>query len=553
MPNDTGESGVSPTESKTTGTVGNLSRGSRETPEASVAPMAADRSEKARCHKSDMHAAGESHSSIVPKKPANNGGVPPSAESAEGRGLTKENASPSLLDRTQRRNKDGTPFEPRSRGLWGVRQRAQKDRKAKFTSLLHHITPELLRASFFELKKQAAPGVDDETWHDYAADFEMRIDDLHGRIHRGAYRAKPSKRTYIPKSDGKMRPLGVAALEDKIVQQAARTVLECIYEADFLGFSYGFRPGRSQHRTLDALYVGVMKRKVNWIIDADIRGFFDNISHEWLMKFLEHRIADRRMLRLLKKWLRAGVSEDGAWSPTTVGTPQGAVISPLYANVFLHYVLDLWIEDWRKRQARGEVIIVRYADDFVIGFREEADARRCLAELRERFARFQLELHPEKTRLIEFGRYAEERRAKRGDGPPETFDFLGFTHISGKTRRGDFTIHRKTSRKKFRAKLLEMKTELSRRIHDDLAQVGGWLQSVFRGWCQYYAVPGNYSRLRQFRDALQDMWLRKLRQRSQRGRRLTWGKFSKLFRRWLPSPKILHPYPDARFASQHPR
>lgn len=553
MSNDTGELGVSPTESKTTGTVGNHSHGNRETPETSVAPMAADRSEKARCHKSDMHVAGESHSSIVPMKPANNGGVPPPAELAEGRGLTKENTSPSLLDRTQRRNADGTPFVPRSRGLWGVRQAARRDRKLRFTSLLHHITPELLRASFFDLKKQAAPGVDDETWRDYATDFERRIDDLHGKIHRGAYRAKPSKRTYIPKPDGKMRPLGIAALEDKIVQQAARTVLECVYEADFLGFSYGFRPRRSQHQALDALYVGITKRKVNWIIDADIRGFFDNISHGWLLKFLEHRIADRRMLRLLKKWLRAGVSEDGEWSPTKVGTPQGAVISPLLANVFLHYVLDLWINDWRKRRARGEVIIVRYADDFVIGFREESDARRCLTELRERFAKFQLELHPEKTRLIEFGRYAEERRAKRGDGPPETFDFLGFTHISGKTRRGKFAIHRKTSRKKFHAKLLEMKTKLSRRIHDDLAQVGVWMQSVFRGWCQYYAVPGNYSRLRQFRDALSDMWLRTLRRRSQRGRRLTWAKFGKIVQRWLPTPRILHPYPDVRFASQHPR
>ena len=350
-----------------------------------------------------------------------------------------------------------------------------------------------------------------------------------------------------------MRPLGVAALEDKIVQQAARTVLECIYEEDFLGFSYGFRPGRSQHRALDALFVGITKHKVNWIIDADIRGFFDNISHEWLMKFLEHRIADRRMLRLLKKWLRAGVSEDGEWSPTKVGTPQGAVISPLYANVFLHYVLDLWIHDWRKRHAKGEVIIVRYADDFVIGFREESDARRCLAALGERFSRFGLELHPEKTRLIEFGRYAEERRAKRGDDPPETFDFLGFTHISGQTRRGDFTIHRKTSRKKFQATLAKLKKELSRRRHDDLTKVGAWLQSVYRGWCQYYAVPGNYARLRQFREAIQVMWLRTLRRRSQRGRRLTWEKFSQLSRRWLPTPKILHPYPNVRFAGQHPR
>ena len=515
--------------------------------------MAADRSEKARCHKSDMHVAGESDSSIVPEKPANKGSVPLSAELAEGRELTWENTGQSLLDRTQSRNSDGTPFVPRSRGLLGVREAAQKDKKQRFTSLLHHITPELLRASFYDLKKLAAPGVDGETWRDFALDFEQRIEDLHGRIHRGAYRAQPSLRTYIPKPDGRMRPLGIAALEDKIVQQAARTVLECIYEQDFLGFSYGFRPGRSQHRALDALYVGITKQKVNWIIDADIRGFFDNISHEWLMKFLEHRIADRRMLRLLKKWLRAGVSEDGEWSPTKVGTPQGAVISPLLANVFLHYVLDLWINDWRKRQATGEVICVRYADDFVIGFREESDARRCLAALRERFTKFGLELHPEKTRLIEFGRYAEERRAKRGDGPPETFDFLGFTHISGKTRRGDFTIHRKTSRKKFQAKLAELKAQLSRRRHDDLAKVGAWLQSVFRGWCQYYAVPGNYARLRQFRTALQVLWLRVLRRRSQRGRRLIWEKFSKLCRRWLPTPKILHPYPNVRFAGQHPR
>jgi len=515
--------------------------------------MEADRSEKARCHKSDMHVAGESDSSIVPENPANTGGVPLPAESAEGRELTKENTEQSLLDRIQRRNSDGTPFVPRSRGLLGVREAAQKDQKRKFTSLLHHMTPELLRAGFFALKRLAAPGIDGETWRDYAKDFEARIADLHGRIHRGAYRAKPSKRTYIPKPDGRMRPLGIAALEDKIVQQAARTVLECIYEQDFLGFSYGFRPGRGCHQALDALFVGITKRKVNWIIDADIRGFFDNISHEWLMKCLEHRIADRRMLRLLKKWLRAGVSEDGKWSPTNVGTPQGAVISPLFANVFLHYGLDRWTHDWRQRHAKGEVTIVRYADDFVIGFREESDARRCLAALRERFAKFGLELHSEKTRLIEFGRYAEERRAKRGEGPPETFDFLGFTHISGKTRRGDFTIHRKTSRKKFQAKLADLKEKLSRRCHDDLAQVGAWLHRVVRGWCRYYAVPGNDTRVQQFRDAIQNMWLRTLRRRSQRGRRLTWEKFSKLCKRWLPTPKILHPYPNVRFACQHPR
>jgi RNA-directed DNA polymerase len=553
MSNINGEFEKTPTESKTTGTVGNLPRGSQETPATYAASMAADRLEKARCRKANTHVVGESDSSIVPGKPANKGGAPPPAESAEGRELTEENAEQSLLDRTQRRNEDGTPFAPRSRGLLGVREAARKDKKLKFTSLLHHITPELLRSSFFDLRKTATPGVDDETWRGYAVDFERRIDDLHGRIHRGAYRAKPSKRTYIPKPDGRMRPLGIAALEDKIVQQAARTVLECIYEQDFLGFSYGFRPGRGCHQALDALFVGITKRKVNWIIDADIRGFYDNISHEWLMKFLEHRIADPRMLRLLKKWLRAGVSEDGQWSPTKVGTPQGAVISPIYANVFLHYVLDLWINDWRKRHAKGEVIIVRYADDFVIGFREESDARRCLAALGERFAKFSLELHSEKTRLIEFGRYAEERRARRGDGPPETFDFLGFTHISGKTRKGDYTIHRKTSRKKFQAKLAAIKEQLSRNCHADLAKVGQWLQSVYRGWCRYYAVPGNYPRLQQFRDAIQAMWLRTLRRRSQRGRRLTWRNFSKLSKRWLPTPTIIHPYPNVRFACQHPR
>jgi RNA-directed DNA polymerase len=553
MSNDPGEFDEACTESETTSTVGNFAHGSRETPVTSVFSKQADRSEKARGHHSDMHVSGESDSFIVPEKPANKGRVPRPAESVEGRGLTKENAEQSLLDRIQRRRSDGRSFVARSRGLLGVREAARRDRKQKFTRLMHHLTADLLRASFFELKKQAAPGIDGETWHDYAIDFERRIKDLHDRIHRGAYRAKPSKRVYIPKPEGKERPLGIAALEDKIVQQAARTVLECIYEQDFLGFSYGYRPGRDSHQALDALFVGISRRKVNWIIDADIRGFYDAISHQWLMKFVEHRIADRRMLRLLKKWLRAGVSEDGEWSPTRVGTPQGAVISPLYANVFLHYVLDLWIQDWRKRQAKGEVTIVRYADDFVIGFREESDARKCLAALGERFAKFGLALHPEKTRLIEFGRYAEERRAKRGDGPPESFDFLGFTHISGKTLGGEFTIQRRTSRKKFQAKLAELKETLLRRRHDDLAKVGEWLQSVYRGWCQYYAVPGNSTRLQQFRSAIRVMWLHILQRRSQRGRRLTWKKFSKLCKGWLSTPKILHPYPSVRFACHHPR
>jgi group II intron reverse transcriptase/maturase len=527
---------------------GNFPHGSREAPETSTAPAAlrvareADRSEKARGQTADRHVSGESDSSIVPGKQANKDGVPPSAESVEGRGLTKENV------KQLRRN--WTPRQKiRSRGLLGVREAAQRDQPMRFNNLLHHVTPDLLRASFFDLKKSAVPGIDGVTWAQYAE----RIDDLHSRIHRGTYRAQPSKRAWIPKLDGKQRPLGIAALEDKIVQQAVKTVLECISEEDFLGFSDGFRPGRGCHQALDALSVGIQRRKVNWILDADIRGFFDNIDHSWLLKFLEHRIADRRILRLVKKWLRAEVSEDGEWSPTKVGTPQGAVISPLLANVFMHYVLDLWMESWRKRHATGEVIIVRSADDFVIGFREESDAKRCLAALRERFTKFGLELHPEKTRLIEFGRYAAERRQKRGDDPPETFDFLGFTHISGKTRKGDFTIRRISSIKKLRNKLRELKDKRQRKMHQDVTQVGSWVLSVFRGWCNYHAIPGNSERLQQFRTALQELWLRVLRRRTQRGRRMTWPKFKSLIQRWLPTPRILHPYPEVRFDRLHPR
>jgi len=543
--NDQGEFDVSPTESEAIRTVGNHPHGSREIPETSPSSDL-DRSEKARRHNADMHVSGKSDSFVLPEKRANKAGQPTAAESVEERRLTKENASQPLLVRTQSR---GT----KSRGLLGVRETAREDQQARFNNLLNHITPELLRASFFDLKKNAAPGVDGETWVEYAEEFETRIVDLHSRIHRGAYRAQPSKRTWIPKLDGKLRPLGIAALEDKIVQQAVRVVLECIYEEDFRGFSYGFRPGRSCHRALDALYMGIETQKVNWILDADIRGFFDNIDHKWLLKFLEHRIADRRLLRLLKKWLRAGVSEDGKWSPSTVGTPQGAVISPLFSNVFLHYVLDQWLDAWRKRHALGEVIIVRYADDFVLGFREETDARLCYGALKDRFAKFGLELHPEKTRLIEFGRYAAERRSKRGAGPPETFDFLGFTHICGTTRKGDFTIKRISAMKKLRGKLKELKDTLRRKMHMELAAVGSWLSSVFRGWCNYHAIPGNYDRLQQFRTALQELWYRVLRRRSQRARNLTWLKFSKLSRRWLPTAKILHPYPNVRFARLYSR
>jgi group II intron reverse transcriptase/maturase len=438
-------------------------------------------------------------------------------------------------------------------GLRGVREAAKRDKKLRLTALLHHVTAELLRVSYFALKRSATPGVDGMTWHEYGHDLEERILDLHGRVHRGAYWAQPSKRAWIPKADGRQRPLGIAALEDKIVQQAVKTVLEQIYEEDFLGFSYGFRPGRSCHNALDALWVGVMQRKVGWVLDADIRGFFDAIEHEWLLKFLEHRIADRRILRLVRKWLRAGVSEDGKWSRTTVGTPQGSVISPLLANVFLHYVLDLWVNQWRKRQARGEVIIVRYADDFVMGFQHRDDAERCLRALRKRLVEFGLELHPEKTRLIEFGRYAAERREKRGEGKPETFNFLGFTHGCGTTRKGAFTIKRKSIAKRLRTKLQEIKMQLVRCMHRPVAELGKWLRSVVRGWMNYHAVPGNIRSLDQFRTQTARLWLHVMRRRSQKGRKWVWERFERLIQRWLPKPKILHPYPNERLIVSNPR
>jgi group II intron reverse transcriptase/maturase len=438
-------------------------------------------------------------------------------------------------------------------GLWGVREAAKRDKKLRFTALLHHVCPELLQASYFALKRSAAPGVDGMTWHEYGRNLEERILDLHDRVHRGVYWAQPSKRAWIPKADGRQRPLGIAALEDKIVQQAVKTVLEQIYEEDFLGFSYGFRPGRGCHNALDAVWVGIMQRKVNWVLDADIRGFFDAIDHEWMLKFLEHRIADRRVLRLIRKWLRAGVSEDGKWSRTTVGTPQGSVISPLLANVFLHYVLDLWVNQWRQRHARGEVIIVRYADDFVMGFQHRDDAERCLRALRNRLAEFGLKLHPEKTRLIEFGRFAAERREKRGQGKPETFNFLGFTHGCGTTREGTFTIKRKSIAKRLRAKLQEIKRQLVRCMHHAVAQLGKWMRSVVQGWMNYHAVPGNIRSLDQFRTQTARLWLHVLRRRSQKGRKWTWERFKRLIHRWLPKPKILHPCPNERLIVKNPR
>ena len=384
-----------------------------------------------------------------------------------------------------------------------------------------------------------------ETWAEYGEQLVVRIEDLHERVQGGTYRAKPSRRVWIPKAGGQ-RPLGIAALEDKLVQQAARRVLEEIFEVEFEGFSYGFRPGRSAHNALDALWVGVVKRRINWVLDCDIRGFFDAIDHEWLMKFIEHGVGDRGVLRLIRKWLRAGVSEEGKWSKTVVGTPQGSVISPFLANVYLPYVLDLWVTHWRKHRAQGDVIVVRYADDFVMGFQDRLEAERCLQELKERLGKFGLELHPEKTRLIEFGRFAAERRSKAGLGKPETFSFLGFTHYCGKTRKGAFTIKRQSMAKRLRAKLLEIKAQLKRQMHSTVAEMGAWLRSVVWGWLNYHAVPGNSPSLGRFRNEVGRIWFGVLRRRSQKFRRRRWQYMARLIRYWLPPARILHPYPNER-------
>jgi RNA-directed DNA polymerase len=376
----------------------------------------------------------------------------------------------------------------------------------RFTALLHHLTVVLLRESFYSLKRRAAPGVDGVTWQEYEAGLEDRLVDLYSRVHRGTYRAQPSRRVYIEKEDGRQRPLGVAALEDKLVQQAVATILNQIYEEDFLGFSYGFRPGRSQHDALDALSYALLKKKVNYVLDADIRGFFDNLDKRWLVKFVEHRVADPRILRLIQKWLRAGVMEEGKWSEPKTGTPQGSVISPLLANIYLYYAFDLWVNAWRKKWAQGEVVVIRYADDTVLGFQHATDADRFLEDLRERLKKFGLELHPDKTRRIEFGRFAEENRKRRGERKPETFDFLGFTHISGRNRLGWFSVRRMTIRKRMRAKLRQIKQQLRTRMHDPVPQTGEWLRSVVQGYFNYHAVPGNIGSLSGFRDRVLGLW-----------------------------------------------
>lgn len=522
---------------------GNSKRENREVPAASKSHDL-ERSANTSGGKADMHAAGKSDESVVPATSANNGTAEVPAESAEERDSTKKNAGQDALRRTQRRTKR------RSSGLAGVREAARRDSTLKFTALLHHVDEDCLTAAFFNLKKTAAVGVDEVTWQEYEREMEAHLADLHDRIHRGAYRAKPSRRVWIPKPDGRQRPLGIASLEDKIVQQAVLWVLQSIYEQDFLGFSYGFRPGRSCHQALDALSVALSSKRVNWVLDADIAGFFDAIDHAWLIKFLEHRIGDQRVLRLIRKWLRAGVSEEGQWSQTSRGTPQGAVISPLLANVFLHYVLDLWIEWWRKNRCQGDVVIVRYADDFVMGFEHRHEAQACLEALQQRLAKFGLKLNAEKTRLIEFGRFAADRRERRGERRPETFDFLGFTHQCGVTRsRGWFTVHRQSAAKRMRTALASIKQQLHRRRHRPLAETGRWLKRVVQGWLNYHAVPGNMPRLKQFVDSLTRLWLRAIRRRSQRSR-WTWTRMQQLVRRHLPRPRILHPYPEQRYRAR---
>jgi group II intron reverse transcriptase/maturase len=427
-----------------------------------------------------------------------------------------------------------------------VRRKARMDKKERFTALLHHVDVDRLREAYRALNPRAQAGVDELTWEDYGRDLEQNLRDLHARVQRGSYRAKPT--AYIPKPNGRLRPLGVAALEDKLLQRAVVEVLNGIYETDFLGFSYGFRPGRKPHDALDALAFGIDRKKVSWVLDADIRDFFGQLDHDWLRRFLEHRIADRRVLRLIQKWLAAGVIENGEWSKTESGTAQGASASPLLANVYLHYVFDLWAHAWRRRHARGEVIIVRYADDYIVGFERERDARRFLADLRDRLARFGLELAPEKTRLIEFGRFAARDRARRGLGKPETFDFLGFTHCCAKTKNGRFMLKRITIAKRMRTKLREVKAELKRRRHHSIPEQGRWLGSVLRGHYAYYAVPGNSDRINRFYNEVTRHWFKSLRRRGQRTR-LNWTRMRRLSARWPPPPKRVHPFPNARFAA----
>jgi group II intron reverse transcriptase/maturase len=488
------------------------------------------------------HGRGKSDRGVVPQKLPNKaaGAIPAAAEAVEGRLRAKGNAVQLRMSRRSMRVYDVNT------ALDGIRPTARGRRDARFTGLLHHIYAiERLRAAYFALERGAAAGVDGQTWQGYGMNLEANLLDLSDRLARGGYRPEPVRRAYIDKADGSKRPLGVPALEDKIVQRASAEVLGAIYEQDFIGYSYGFRPGRSAHDALDAVAVGVTVRKVNWILDADIAKFFDTIEHDWLIKFVEHRVADARVIRLLKKWLHAGVLEDGQVTRSELGTVQGGSISPLLANIYLHYALDLWVQQWRRRHAKGQMIIVRYADDWVAGFEHRWDAERFKRDVAQRLKTFGLALHENKTRLIEFGRFARENRSRRRQGKPETFDFLGFTHCCGKSRKGKFMVLRITSAKRMRAKLLAVKTELRKRMHHPIAEQGKYLRAVVAGHSRYFAVPCNGARVQAFRIQFSRLWHRTLCRRSQ-AKHLSWQRMRKIVAHWLPSPRICHPYPNPR-------
>ena len=477
---------------------------------------------------------------VVPKKSSKTWVTP--VESMEGRTEAKGKSAKGNAFSTQSESDALTT-------LRRIGQRAKEKPEEKFTNLLSHVTPTLLKEAYERLQKKASPGVDGVTWEDYGARFDERINDLCNRVHRGSYHPQPVKRVYIPKGDGSVRPLGIPALEDKIVQQAVRMILEPIYEAMFVGFSYGFRPNRSAHGALDALAVAIEK-KVSWVLDGDIRSFFDTVDHEWVKKFVEHRIGDSRMVRLIMKWLHAGMMESGQWREVESGTPQGGLISPLLSNLYLHYVFDLWAIQWRKRHARGEMYVVRYADDFVMAFQYESDALAMREALGARLAEFKLALHPDKTRVLEFGRFARATRETRGDRKPETFEFLGFTHIASFDRLGRFQLKRRTSRKKRRAKVKRLTEECRRRRHAPVTEQHAWLSAVLRGHDAYYAVPTNYRALAQFHQEVAWIWHRSLQRRSQRGRWTQSQRETFETRFPLPPPRILHPWPDKRFATR---
>jgi RNA-directed DNA polymerase len=491
-----------------------------------------------------MYGPEESDSVVVAGKPTNKA-ERSAAEPVEPRTGTKGNAD----QQSTRRAQDRASV---SQALERVRQAARQRKKERFTSLLHHVDLAMLRTAFYAMKRDAAPGVDGITWQTYEQDLDLRIETLRAQVQAGTYRALPSRRSYIPKEDGSKRPLAVAALEDKIVQRAVAAVLSAIYEEDFLGFSYGFRPKRSQHDALDALIVGISSRKVNFILDADIRSFFTEVSQQWVVRFLEHRLGDKRIIRLVQKWLRAGILEDGVVTIEEKGTGQGSVISPLLSNIYLHYVFDLWAERWRRREATGDMIMVRYADDTVVGFQHESDARRFRDAMRDRLREFSLSLHPAKTQLIEFGRFAAQNCKRHGRSKPETFTFLGFVLICDKSRRGDFRIRRKSRRDRMRAKLRAIKEGLRHRMHRPIPETGKWLAQIVAGYFAYHAVPTNSPALSAFRYHVLVLWHRQLCRRSQRARAL-WARMTKLADEFLPPPRVLHPWPSVRFAVRHPR